>query len=89
LRATVTELARRIKARYIQGDMDVDDPNILALCNLILRQRARNNAQVRRWRQNHVDPRRTGAKREAYLAKQREYMRKYYRKRKRQGLGRN
>jgi hypothetical protein len=77
LRATVVELARRIKPRS-------NDAEVLALCNMILRQRARNNAQVREWRKTHVAPSRTGPNREAYLAKQREYMRKYNRKRKRQ-----
>jgi hypothetical protein len=84
LRATVTELARRIIERGAYKDADV-----YALCKLVLRRAKRSAAHVRRWRKTHVAPSRSGANREAYLAKQREYMRKYYRKRKRQGLGRN
>jgi hypothetical protein len=77
LTETVTGLARRIVKRGARAD-------VLALCRLVLRRAKRNAAHVRRWRKTHVDPKRTGPNREAYLAKQREYMRKYYRKRKRQ-----
>jgi hypothetical protein len=83
LSATITELARRIIERGVYKDADV-----YALCKLVLRRAKRSAAHVRRWRQNHVAPWR-GPDREAYLAKQREYMRKYYRRRKRQGLERN
>jgi hypothetical protein len=83
MRATVLELARRIKPRS-------NDAEVLALCNMILRQRVRNNAQVREWRKANP-PRanryRSGRNRKAFLASQRVYMRKYYRRRKRQGQG--
>jgi hypothetical protein len=82
LTARVAELARRIKRK-------TRDADVLMLCRLILRRLKRNADHVRKWRKTHVAPTRTGANREAYLAKQREYMRKYYRKRKRQAQGRN
>jgi hypothetical protein len=79
LTVTVVELARRIIKHGAYKNADV-----YALCKLVLRRAKRNAAHVRKWRKTHVDPQRTGPNREAYLAKQREYMRKYNRKRKRQ-----
>jgi hypothetical protein len=82
LTETAVELARRIVKRGAHAD-------VLALCRLVLRRAKRNAAQVREWRKTHVAPQRTGREREVFLAKQREYMRKYYRKRKRQAQERN
>jgi hypothetical protein len=82
LTETAVELARRIVKRGAHAD-------VLALCRLVLRRAKRNAAQVREWRKTHVALQRTGPKREAFLAKQRVYMRKYYRKRKRQAQERN
>jgi hypothetical protein len=79
LTATVVELARRIVKRGAYKDADV-----YALCKLVLRRAKMQAVHQREWRKTHVDPRRTGRNRKAYLAKQREYMRRYYRKRKRQ-----
>jgi hypothetical protein len=79
MRVTVVELARRIVKRGMR------DRDVLALCGLVLRRAKMQAAHARKWRENHVDPKRTGRNRAAYLAKQREYMRKYYRKRKQQG----
>jgi hypothetical protein len=81
LTATVAELVRRIKRK-------TRDADVLMLCRLILRRLKRNADHVRRWRKTHVASWR-GPDREAYLAKQREYMRKYYRKRKRQAQERS
>jgi hypothetical protein len=78
MRVTVVELARRIVKRGMR------DRDVLALCGLVLRRARMQAAHARKWRKAHVDPKRTGRNREAYLAKQREYMRKYYRKLKRQ-----
>jgi hypothetical protein len=62
------------------------DRDVLALCGLVLRRAKVEAAHQRKWRKTHLDARRAGPNREFYLAKQREYSRRWYYKHKRKRL---